>query len=205
MLSAALIATIATFIAPGPTLAATPATDEIGVTGVKHAALRDLHEKNRAAQVASSGAATQAMNCDWNTAYTIFSRVTGKYASTEIGYSGADYAMVRARAAAVGPWELYISCYDSALDYNAFISLENGNYLRAEVSYPGGSDGMVRAAGTTAGVAEQFRIADAGSGWISIKSRITGHYVTTELNYPGNRDGMLRARSTTVGTWEQYR
>jgi len=37
------------------------------------------------------------------------SQANNDYVSTEIGYSGGLYAMLRARATAIGPWEQYIS------------------------------------------------------------------------------------------------
>src|SRR5581483_9617283 len=53
---------------------------------------------------ASSGAAADQVNC-W-TGAAILAGGNGDFVSAEMTYSGADHAMLRARATAIGPWEL---------------------------------------------------------------------------------------------------
>jgi hypothetical protein len=55
----------------------------------------------RATDVASSSNAVCIANA------TIFSLANNLYVSAELGYGGGDYAMLRARASAIGPWERF--------------------------------------------------------------------------------------------------
>lgn len=40
---------------------------------------------------------------------SILSAANGRWVSAELGYTGGNYAMLRARATAVGPWEQYLT------------------------------------------------------------------------------------------------
>src|SRR5260370_38014898 len=43
---------------------------------------------------------------------SILSAANARWVSAELGYTGGNYAMLRARATSIGPWERYALCYD---------------------------------------------------------------------------------------------
>src|SRR5437899_1906957 len=53
------------------------------------------------------------------------------WVSAELGYTGANYAMLRARATAIGPWEKFDLCYDSTSAYWYIVSDANGLVVSA--------------------------------------------------------------------------
>ncbi|WP_157253851.1 fascin domain-containing protein [Nonomuraea typhae] len=122
--------------------------------------------------------------------------------SAELGYSGGDYAMLRARASAVGPWELYTVCFGST--YDTITSQANGLLVAAELGYGGGDYAMLRARASAIGPWEQFWIASCGSGCVTITSLANGLLVSAELGYGGGDYAMLRARAGALGPWERF-
>jgi hypothetical protein len=132
----------------------------------------------------------------------------GKFVSAELNYTGNNYAMLRARANAVGPWERFYECRDESTGWEVFQSQANGLYVAAEVNYTGGNYAMLRARtpGSSIGPWEQFYT----PGWGSITndhviiSEANSLYTAAELTYTGSNYAMLRARSTAVGSWEQW-
>jgi len=131
----------------------------------------------------------------------------GLYVSAELGYTGDDYGMLRARAASVGPWEQFEECplgpYTITLRSEA-----NGLYVSAELGYTGTENGMqiygmLRARATSVGPWEEFQTDNE-----ALKAA-NYLYVTAELGYTGTYNGMalngmLRARATSIGPWEQF-
>ncbi|GDY32848.1 fascin domain-containing protein [Gandjariella thermophila] len=133
----------------------------------------------------------------------ITSRANGRIVSAELGYSGNNYAMLRARATAVGPWERYTICTDTRSGLSSIASQANRRIVSAELGYSGGDYAMLRARATAVGPWELYRIVSAGSG-LAIISAANGRYVSAELGYSGSRYAMLRARATAAGPWEQF-
>lgn len=86
--------------------------------------------------------------------YAIQSLANGLYVSTELGYSGGEYGMLRARAGAIGAWEQYRlePIWDQLY---AVKSLANGLYVSTELGYTSGWYGMLRARATSIGAWER--------------------------------------------------
>jgi hypothetical protein len=129
--------------------------------------------------------------------------VNGRYVSAELGYTGGNYGMLRARATSIGPWEKFEVCGYTRdgynIDYETIRSVANGRYVSAELGYTGGNYGMLRARATSIGPWEEFF-----TGMVDIQSISNGLYVSAELGYTGGNYGMLRARATSVGPWEEF-
>ncbi|VWC52709.1 hypothetical protein BLA23254_08057 [Burkholderia lata] len=125
--------------------------------------------------------------------------------SAELGYAGSDYAMLRARATAVGPWEQYTLCNYAGDGYWTIQSQANGLYVSAELGYSGNQYGMLRARASVVGPWEKFVFRSCGLGCTTILSQANGLFVSAELGYPADQYGMLRARASVVGPWEQFR
>ncbi|GAB2723880.1 fascin domain-containing protein [Kitasatospora kifunensis] len=132
----------------------------------------------------------------------IRSAANGQYVSAELGYTGDQYGMLRARAGAVGPWEQYNLCRNTTTNTYAIRS-SNGQYVSAELGYTGDQYGMLRARAGAVGPWEQFTFEPAANGY-AIRSAANGQYVSAELGYTGDQYGMLRARAGAVGPWEQF-
>lgn len=89
--------------------------------------------------------------------YSIFSDANKKWVATEIGYSGRDRDMLRARSSTVGAWEEYrILCIIGQPGYFMIISDAARRYVAAELGYSRHDYGMLRARSTTAGAWEKF-------------------------------------------------
>jgi hypothetical protein len=84
------------------------------------------------------------------------SNFSRKAVSAEIHYGGADYGMLRARAAAIGPWERYNLLKNLTTGVWAIQSKANGKYVTAEQTYTGGDYGMLRARATAISVWELY-------------------------------------------------
>ncbi len=83
------------------------------------------------------------------------SAANGLYVSAELGYTGANYGMLRARASRIGSWEqFYLRCLPNGIV--AFQSAANGLYVSAELSYTSGNTAMLRARASRIGSWEQF-------------------------------------------------
>ncbi|QPS38717.1 fascin domain-containing protein [Burkholderia oklahomensis] len=136
---------------------------------------------------------------------TITSIANHDLVSTELGYTGSDYAMLRARATVKGPWEQYTICNFASDGYWTIQSQADGLYVSAELGYTGNQYGMLRARASVVGPWEKFSFGSCGVGCTTIQSQANGLYVSAELGYTGDQYGMLRARATVVGPWEQFR
>ncbi|WP_283138935.1 fascin domain-containing protein [Rhizohabitans arisaemae] len=149
-------------------------------------------------QILASGVRQSA--CMQNVTFT--SQANGRLVSAELGNGGELHAMLRARATAIGEWELYTVCIDGA---NSFLySQANGAYVSAELGNGGGLNGMLRARASELGAWERFSLESCGTGCVAIRSSANGLYVSAELGNGGGLHGMLRARASTVGAWERF-
>lgn len=153
---------------------------------------------------ASSGATADQVNC-W-TGAAILAGANNDFVSAEMAYSGADYAMLRARATAIGPWELWDGCRDESTGETFIYSDDNGDYVSAELAYSGSNYAEMRARATAIGPWEQwFTASDPCNGcgtyfW----NGDNGDFASAEIAYSGSRYGELRARASSVGPWEEY-
>jgi hypothetical protein len=142
---------------------------------------------------------------------TLISAANGDYVSAELGYTGADYGMLRARATTAGPWEKFDFCYDATQGWWAIRSDANGLYVTAQFGYAGASFGELTASSTTIGPYQKF-ITSCIQGppvgppeeFALIQAQTNLNYVSAELGYTGADYAMLRARATSAGPWEQY-
>ncbi|MFI7597787.1 fascin domain-containing protein [Actinoplanes sp. NPDC049681] len=143
--------------------------------------------------------------CNFNDPITIRATWNGKYVSTEKDYTGSNAGMLRARADAVGPWEIYYLCWKDGWAWNeyAFLSAANNKFVTAEFDYQGSNDGMLRARADDPDVWERFAW-NYGINGSQLQSTWTGQYVSAEHDYTGSRKSMLRARAGVAGVWEQF-
>jgi hypothetical protein len=131
----------------------------------------------------------------------------GKFVSTEIKYTGGNYAMLRARSATVGAWEKFTVCEVTWGPVGGYLSLEseaNKKWVVPEVGYKGANWAMMRARATAVGHATLFTcIADPTrpSRFIlsADASGANADFATPEFRYHGASYGMLRARSPYRG------
>ena len=133
------------------------------------------------------------------------SNANGDYVSAELGYTGSDYAMLRARAATKGAWESWTRV-QLPTGHWAIRSNANGQYVSAELGYAGASYGELRARTPANGVGpwELFDFVTNADGTYSVRSLANGLYVSAELGYTGAYYGELRARASVVGAWEKF-
>jgi hypothetical protein len=140
---------------------------------------------------------------------TITSIANNNFVSTELGYAGNNYAMLRARATAEGPWEKYNVCYHPSSRFNqgywTIQSQANGLYVSAELGYAANEYAMLRARASIVGPWERYNVVSCGFGCSAIQSQANGLFVSAELGYSGDQHGMLRARAFGIGPWEQFR
>jgi len=135
----------------------------------------------------------------WCVDGALYSEANHMYVSAELGYTGALYGMLRARAATVGPWERFEFCYESQFSSNfSMRSLANGKWVAAELNDTTVWYGMLRARSSSVGPWEKFY------GGYEIQSRANWKWVSAELAYVGSGYAMLRARANSVGTWENW-
>ncbi len=127
------------------------------------------------------------------------------FTSVELGESGFRYAMLRARASKVGPWEKFTACYYESGDYYTFQSEANGKYVVVQSSNGNTAWMLTATADQATAVSTHFRPINPGSDTPSLLALRNDNYVSTELGYPpSDADfGMLRARATSIGPWEQ--
>jgi hypothetical protein len=146
--------------------------------------------------VAATATPAQAVDCH---DIALYSEANHRYVSAELGYTGSDYGMLRARATSIGPWERFEICYASASNFNFSLrSLANGRWVSAELGYTGSRYAMLRARAGSIGPWERF---NAGN---ELQSNANHRWVSTELGYTGSLYGMLRARAGSIGPWENW-
>jgi hypothetical protein len=165
-------------------------------------------ESRRQALAAADGITASAINCWVNVSIKRYGLST--WVSMENDFTGNRQYELRARATAVGPWELFSVCRDQSTGATNFVSQKNNRYVTAEKDYTGPISGMLRARTSSGSVGtwEIFRTdVDPGNGYCThIWAQANGLFVTAEQNYSGNDKGMLRARTaaSALGTWELF-
>jgi len=136
---------------------------------------------------------------------TIRSIANGRYVSAELGYTGSNYAMLRARASSQGTWETYSAFHYNSDNQIGFYSTANFYWVSTEIGYTGSNYAMLRARQSGArGLWEDYNLVDNADGTYSLQSQANGLYVSAELGYTGSNYAMLRARSSTIGPWEKF-
>jgi len=141
----------------------------------------------------------------------IWSRGAGRYVSAEVGYTGSNYGMLRARASTIGAWERFEICQNfgsvpgGAIFWTSLKSLANNRYVSADWNQSGSLDGMLRAGwATSIGPWEQFQWDTGNVGDAEILSLSSMYYVSAELSPTYPHFQMLRARATQLGSWERF-
>src|SRR6266542_322746 len=138
--------------------------------------------------------------------WTSFS--ANQYVWAELGYTGGNYAMLRAAHAAPGTGTEWTFCsyYEGPTKVHAILDTRNNRWVTMEKNYTGGSYGMLRARGTKILAWQKFSIQRWGPNpsMYTIKSLANNRYVTTEMNYTGNSRYMLRARGTKILAWQKF-
>ncbi len=140
---------------------------------------------------------------------TLQSAANGRYVTTEIGYTGNDNGLLRARATEVGPWELYTQCEGQGTNgqyYEAYLSQANGKYVTTEYGFTGSMYTALRARASVDGTWEHYYTGTPCGDWLAfdLQTVSIGRYVTVELGYTGNYYALLRGRATTLGPWEIF-
>ncbi len=133
----------------------------------------------------------------------IRSAYNGLYVSTEVGYSGAEKGMLRARSTSVGPWERYQICWKEGGGgpTDAIWSDGAAKFVTAEIGPEAVVYGMLRARANSVGAWEEFSILGGPKMLINAAN---GLWVSAEFGWSGNWYGMLRARAASIGEWEEY-
>jgi hypothetical protein len=126
------------------------------------------------------------------------------FTSVEIGETGFRYAMLRARASKVGPWEKFTACYNESGNYYTFRSEANGKYVVVQSSNGDYAWMLTATAAQATAVSAQFREINPSSDTPSLLALRNDNYVSTELGYKDADLGLLRARATSIGPWEQF-
>jgi hypothetical protein len=139
------------------------------------------------------------------------SNANGDYVSAELGYTGASYGMLRARATTIGPWEKFDFCHDLTQGWWAISSDANGLYVTAQFGYTGASFGELTASSSSIGPYQKWLLtcmlgAPVGPqvDFVTIQAQTNLNYVSAEIGYTGANYAMLRARAATAGPWEEY-
>lgn len=142
---------------------------------------------------------------------SLLSNANEDYVSAELGYTGASYGMLRARATTVGPWEKFDFCDDLTQGWWAITSDANGLYVTAQFGYAGASFGELTASSSIIGPFQKWVLScipgppvSPHINWVAIQAQTNLNYVSAELGYTGANYGMLRARASTAGQWEEY-
>lgn len=154
------------------------------------------------AHIVQAKIGTSTVSCSLN---SIQSYQNSYFVSTEVGYSGSQYAMLRARASQLGPWEQYTLCIDNGTGLMTLQAKANGLFVSAELGYTGSSYAMLRARASAVGPWEQYFLY-CGIPTCTIQSKANGLYVAEEDAYWGSGYGMLRARTApqNINTWEEF-
>lgn len=92
-----------------------------------------------------------------NNAWSIRSEANDKWVVTQMDYPNPDKYMLRAHAAAIGPWERYhMYCVQGDPTKFEIYSLASKRYVAAELNYTGKDKGMLRARSDRPGPWEEF-------------------------------------------------
>ena len=135
------------------------------------------------------------------------SNANGYYVSAELGYTGASYAMLRARAGSIGAWESWTRVQLPTGHY-VIRNNANGYYVSAELGYAGANYGELRARTPSNGIgptpSEIFDFVGNADGTYSLRSVANGLFVSAELAYTGSSYAEMRARASGIGGWEEF-
>jgi hypothetical protein len=138
----------------------------------------------------------------WAGLYTIRSLDNNRLVAAEVGYTGSNYGMLRARTPVdqLGLWEKFNLWYDNTVHPTVWVfqSRANLRYIAAEIP----ASGLLRARSTAIGPWEKFYL---GFGPqrpnILIQSQANGLLVAAE----NGSNSALRARTGLPGgAWEQF-
>jgi hypothetical protein len=157
----------------------------------------------RQALAGQPGASAQGIDC-WRDV-SIFPYANHNFVSTETGYSGGSYGMLRARATTITPSERFMVCRDTSTGLTILVSQANEKFVSTEIGYSGDSYGMLRARANIVGPWElYYTSAPPNVRFTHLRANANGHYVSAEIEYPGKSHGMLRARAAVAGPRELY-
>ena len=141
----------------------------------------------------------------------IYSVANGLYVAAELGYTGGNYAMLRARTSPskVDGWEVFNWYGGTSSNTFEIQSNANGLFVAAELGYTGGNYAMLRARTSSSKIDgwEQFYwYYNSTTGISLIESAANNLFVAAELGYTGGNYAMLRARTSPskVDGWEQF-
>jgi hypothetical protein len=155
------------------------------------------------AQLAERGKfSTQALACVGNVA--IVANANGLAVSAELAFGAPFTGELRARAGAIGPWELFTVCQDDVTLVTFIVSQANGLAVSADLGFGAPFTGLLVARAGAIGPWEQFALVTAPPG-VAIVSLANGLAVSTELGFGAPHTGALRARAGAIGPWEIYR
>jgi hypothetical protein len=193
------------------TAAATPSTDvATSVAGnqskqVAFGAGSARLETQRRELARQASVPVQTIDC-WENVW-LFADANDRFVSAELSYPGPDFAMLRARATVVGPWELFDLCRERETGRTLMYSDANLLYVTAELgsTYTGNRASMLRARADVVGSWQQFTTtAGPGGNYVCIRSLANSRYVSAETGLVGNYYGMLRARHTACSTLQTF-
>lgn len=145
---------------------------------------------------------TDQIGCDLGD--SIRSAANNDWVSAELGGTGDTYARLRARATAIGPWEIFDFCDDFTQNFWFIVSDANKMAVSTELGGTGNDYARLRARATIIGPWEQYAIGCTPNHTLVIKSLANNMFVSTEIDFTGDNYGLLRARATSVQGWEQY-
>jgi hypothetical protein len=97
----------------------------------------------------------------YGTTITLRNEENGLYVTSEIGTTGPQAGMLRARGTNTGSWERFYVVPQGGGQY-ALKSAANGLYVSAEFNYTGGDAGLLRARSSTVGGWERFTFEKVG-------------------------------------------
>jgi hypothetical protein len=202
-LTVALVSTLALSVFTGAASAATTDSYRTVIAAGKSSSMARLITRQRDALATRLLFGPTDIEC-W-TGRTIQSAENSLFVSAELSYDGPDYAMLRARATAIGRWERFSVCRDRTNGLTTIASEANGRLVTAEPASGGDRTGMLRARGIVAGPWQYFYTsARPGGSVTTIRSAANDRLVSAELRYTGRAKGMLRARASRVGNFERF-
>ncbi|MFF9132996.1 endonuclease/exonuclease/phosphatase family protein [Streptomyces sp. NPDC014806] len=97
----------------------------------------------------------------YGTTVTLRNEENGLYVTSELGATGAQQGMLRARGTTTGSWERF-SVVPQGNGQYALKSAANGLYVSAEFGYSGSDQGLLRARSTSVGAWERFTFEKVG-------------------------------------------
>jgi PGAP1-like protein len=136
----------------------------------------------------------------------------GSYVAAEVGYTGDNYAMSRARSSSLPPYDGMNPPWEDFHPYFTGGYFELGSpatappgWVSVELGYTGNNYAMLRARSSNPSTWEEFALYyDRQTGKFALNAAANGLWVSTELGYTGDNYAMLRARSSSVSTWEEF-